>query len=461
MLDAYGVQAEATRAGAHLGCHRAHLRSGGEAHAVLAHGGMVLRRDDRAQPALRVDILALVGPADDGMGRVMGRIRLVFRDRTSPGAFRVRRRVAACARGRRAGRDHRCRSVDVDAAAVRVDHPMVRRGNGRLGRNRGASTKPRPRSTRSRNDCNRRWMRLRRSVQATSISTPWPSAATPAKTCSATKSTTCSTCSKRAFDASGRVLALLNHPQSAARRPLATATNLERGLRGLAQRMDVEEDVLFLYLTSHGSPEHELYVNQPPLPLDQVSPPAPARSARRRRHPLARAGGLGLLFRRLDRRVARSAHAGADRRARRPPVLRLRRGQRHHLVRQRLARARAQRNRGFHRRLRPAPRSSSPSGNARTTTSRLSRRSTKASGSARNCRNGAKVSRRARASSSCRRRIDPSCVPAHACTRSAHAARAARPLAGKSQKTASTPSAKARSSSSCTRSTPAGSTSSR
>ncbi len=54
--------------------------------------------------------------------------------------------------------------------------------------------------------------------------------------------------------------------------PLATATNLERALRGIGQRMDVDEDILFLYLSSHGSEDPELYVNQPPLPLDQLAP---------------------------------------------------------------------------------------------------------------------------------------------------------------------------------------------
>ena len=73
-------------------------------------------------------------------------------------------------------------------------------------------------------------------------------------------------------DAGGHVLALVNHPDDADRRPLATATNLERALRRVAERMNVEEDILFLYLTSHGSPDHELYVNQPPLPLDQLTP---------------------------------------------------------------------------------------------------------------------------------------------------------------------------------------------
>lgn len=74
------------------------------------------------------------------------------------------------------------------------------------------------------------------------------------------------------FDTAGRVLALANQGDDPPLRPLATATNLERGLAAIGQRMDVAEDILFVYLTSHGSPEHELYVNQPPLALDQVTP---------------------------------------------------------------------------------------------------------------------------------------------------------------------------------------------
>jgi hypothetical protein len=36
--------------------------------------------------------------------------------------------------------------------------------------------------------------------------------------------------------------------------------------------MDPAEDVLFLFLTSHGSEDHQLYVNLPPLPLRQIRP---------------------------------------------------------------------------------------------------------------------------------------------------------------------------------------------
>lgn len=74
------------------------------------------------------------------------------------------------------------------------------------------------------------------------------------------------------LDAAERTLRLVNHVGSADELPLATVTNLERSLGGIAERMDIDEDILFLYLTSHGSEDHLLYVNQPPLPLRQLGP---------------------------------------------------------------------------------------------------------------------------------------------------------------------------------------------
>ena len=74
------------------------------------------------------------------------------------------------------------------------------------------------------------------------------------------------------LDAEGRTLRLVNHAGSASEVPLATVTNLERALAGIGERMDRREDILFLYLTSHGDEDHTLYVNQPPLPLRQLTP---------------------------------------------------------------------------------------------------------------------------------------------------------------------------------------------
>jgi hypothetical protein len=75
------------------------------------------------------------------------------------------------------------------------------------------------------------------------------------------------------FDTAGRSLLLLNNGKTAATLPLANAHNLARALAAVAQRMDATEDVLFLFLTSHGSEDHRLAVDFWPLGLNDL--PAP------------------------------------------------------------------------------------------------------------------------------------------------------------------------------------------
>jgi hypothetical protein len=75
------------------------------------------------------------------------------------------------------------------------------------------------------------------------------------------------------FDTAGRSLLLLNNGRTAATLPLANAHNLQRALAAVAQRMDAAEDVLFLFLTSHGSEDHRLAVDFWPLGLNDL--PAP------------------------------------------------------------------------------------------------------------------------------------------------------------------------------------------
>ncbi len=72
------------------------------------------------------------------------------------------------------------------------------------------------------------------------------------------------------YDASGRALLLVNNRATLAELPLATGTNLEHALAGLAQRMDPEEDVLFLLLSSHGTDTHELSVQLGDLPVEDL-----------------------------------------------------------------------------------------------------------------------------------------------------------------------------------------------
>ena len=74
------------------------------------------------------------------------------------------------------------------------------------------------------------------------------------------------------FDATGHTLLLINNPATLAQHPLASLTNLQTAVDAVAGKMDAQQDILLLFLTSHGSREHELYVGLDPLPLDQVTP---------------------------------------------------------------------------------------------------------------------------------------------------------------------------------------------
>jgi hypothetical protein len=74
----------------------------------------------------------------------------------------------------------------------------------------------------------------------------------------------------RRFGASTHTLVLENSPAALTTRPLATWSNLEAALAGLAKVMRPEQDILLLYFTSHGSEDHTLLVDMNPLPLDQI-----------------------------------------------------------------------------------------------------------------------------------------------------------------------------------------------
>jgi hypothetical protein len=73
----------------------------------------------------------------------------------------------------------------------------------------------------------------------------------------------------RRFGPSAHALVLENNPATLATRPLADWSNLEAALDGLARVMR-PDDVLLLYLTTHGSEDHQLLVDMDPLPLDQI-----------------------------------------------------------------------------------------------------------------------------------------------------------------------------------------------
>ena len=74
------------------------------------------------------------------------------------------------------------------------------------------------------------------------------------------------------FGTRGRSINLINNPRTLQRNPIASVTNLGHVLEALAQRMDAEEDILFLYLTSHGTETRDLSVRLQPLRLNRLQP---------------------------------------------------------------------------------------------------------------------------------------------------------------------------------------------
>lgn len=74
------------------------------------------------------------------------------------------------------------------------------------------------------------------------------------------------------YGAAGRTLLLLNDRRDLETGPLATVSGLRRALAGIAKRMDRSKDVLFLFLTSHGSAKPYLAVSNETWPLEQLDP---------------------------------------------------------------------------------------------------------------------------------------------------------------------------------------------
>jgi hypothetical protein len=77
----------------------------------------------------------------------------------------------------------------------------------------------------------------------------------------------------RRFDTVGRSLRLVNNAGTLRDYPLATVSNLRRALAAVARRMDPQEDVLVLYVTTHGSRNAVLAADLPPLRLHNLDAP--------------------------------------------------------------------------------------------------------------------------------------------------------------------------------------------
>jgi hypothetical protein len=74
------------------------------------------------------------------------------------------------------------------------------------------------------------------------------------------------------FDANGHIVQLVNNPKTMRRYPVASATSIEASLKRVAEAMNGDEDVLVLFLTSHGSNDHRFTVQLWPLELKQITP---------------------------------------------------------------------------------------------------------------------------------------------------------------------------------------------
>jgi hypothetical protein len=68
-----------------------------------------------------------------------------------------------------------------------------------------------------------------------------------------------------------RRLSLLNDERDMTRAPLATVSGLRYALQGLAKRMNLERDVLFLAISSHGAKDPAIAVENADLPLDELT----------------------------------------------------------------------------------------------------------------------------------------------------------------------------------------------
>jgi hypothetical protein len=73
------------------------------------------------------------------------------------------------------------------------------------------------------------------------------------------------------FGSRGRVVLLVNNSATVSELPWATNLNLERSLRALSEAMDIERDVLVMYLTSHGGDDFKLAAMNWPLEVEDLA----------------------------------------------------------------------------------------------------------------------------------------------------------------------------------------------
>jgi hypothetical protein len=73
------------------------------------------------------------------------------------------------------------------------------------------------------------------------------------------------------YGMNGRSLSLINDERDLEQMPLASVSGLKYALRGLAARMNVDRDVLFLSVSSHGAEDAAIAVSNSQLPLNDLT----------------------------------------------------------------------------------------------------------------------------------------------------------------------------------------------
>lgn len=76
------------------------------------------------------------------------------------------------------------------------------------------------------------------------------------------------------FDAGDKIIHLLNHGATTKTHPWATTANLDKSIQALAAKMDLEKDLLVVYLTSHGGSDFKLAASHWPLEVEALTPQA-------------------------------------------------------------------------------------------------------------------------------------------------------------------------------------------
>lgn len=76
------------------------------------------------------------------------------------------------------------------------------------------------------------------------------------------------------WDTESRSVVLINNPRTLLDTPIATVTNLRAALNEIGGAINADEDVVMVYLASHGSTNHTFEVSLPPLELAQITPVA-------------------------------------------------------------------------------------------------------------------------------------------------------------------------------------------